>query len=70
MTPTGSERSRKPTGKARVRGQRGADSGAVASSGPGAAADNPDLAALARTWDSLPEAIRAGIIAMTRAAGG
>jgi hypothetical protein len=31
---------------------------------------DPDLAALVAAWPSLPGAIRAGILAMVRAAGG
>jgi hypothetical protein len=44
--------------------------------GPGAAPaqraapDDPELAALVAAWPTLPEAIRAGILAMVRAAGG
>jgi hypothetical protein len=30
--------------------------------------DNPDLAAVIAAWDLLPEAIRAGILAMVKAA--
>jgi hypothetical protein len=41
----------------------GAKSGALA-------AFDPDLAALVETWPRLPEPIRAGILAMVRAAGG
>lgn len=29
--------------------------------------ESPDLALLVRRWDSLPEAVRAGIVAMVRA---
>ena len=31
---------------------------------------DPDLAAVIAAWDRLPEAVRAGIVAMVRAAGG
>jgi len=31
---------------------------------------SPDLAMLVDRWDALPEAVRAGIVAMVRAAGG
>jgi len=31
---------------------------------------SPDLAAVVEAWPKLPEAIRAGILAMIRAAGG
>ena len=30
---------------------------------------SPDLAMLVERWDSLPDAVRAGIVAMVRAAG-
>ncbi|MGO8903887.1 MAG: hypothetical protein ACLQU5_36960 [Isosphaeraceae bacterium] len=30
--------------------------------------DNPDLAAVVAAWPSLPEAIKAGIVAMVKAA--
>jgi hypothetical protein len=30
----------------------------------------PDLAEIARAWDTLPEALRAGILAMVRSAKG
>jgi hypothetical protein len=35
-----------------------------------AASDDPDLAAVIAAWDRLPEAVRAGIVAMVRAARG
>ena len=31
---------------------------------------NPDLAAVVDAWDRLPEAVRAGIVAMVKAASG
>jgi hypothetical protein len=31
--------------------------------------DDPDLAAVVTAWPSLPEAVRAGIVAMVRASG-
>jgi hypothetical protein len=31
---------------------------------------DPDLAAVAAAWDRLPEAVRAGIVAMVKAASG
>jgi hypothetical protein len=34
------------------------------------AAKSPDLALIIQRWDALPEPIRAGILAMVRAAGG
>jgi hypothetical protein len=30
----------------------------------------PDLAAVVKAWPTLPEALRAGIVAMVKAAGG
>ena len=30
----------------------------------------PDLALLVERWDALPEAVRAGVVAMVKAAGG
>jgi hypothetical protein len=39
----------------------------LAAHGQRAKPDDPDLAALIDSWDSLPEAIRAGIMAMVRA---
>ena len=45
----------------------GAKSGALAPQTP---AIEPTLAALIDAWPTLPEAIRAGILAMVRAAGG
>jgi len=37
---------------------------------PGAPSNDPDLASIVKVWPTLPEAIRAGIIALARAAGG
>jgi hypothetical protein len=31
---------------------------------------DPDLATVIETWDRLPEAVRAGIVAMVKAASG
>jgi hypothetical protein len=45
----------------------GAKSGALAPENP---AIDPTLAAVIDAWAKLPEAIRAGILAMVRAAGG
>jgi hypothetical protein len=36
--------------------------------GQRAALDDPDLAAVIDAWDRLPEAVRAGIVAMVKAA--
>jgi hypothetical protein len=40
----------------------------VAAHGQRAASDDPDLAAVAEAWPDLPEAIKAGIVAMVKAA--
>ena len=50
-------------------GATGADDG-IRSSATGALPADPDLAAVVAAWDRLPEAVRAGIVAMVRAAGG
>jgi hypothetical protein len=50
-----------------VSGQGGAEFGAPATPSP---AIDPGLAALIDAWPTLPEPIRAGILAMIRAAGG
>ncbi len=34
------------------------------------AQDEPDLGAVIRAWPELPEAVKVGIVAMVRAAGG
>jgi hypothetical protein len=47
--------------------QGGAESGAPATQSP---AIDPALVALIDTWSTLPDTIRAGILAMVRAAGG
>jgi hypothetical protein len=47
--------------------QGGAKSGALT---PETLVIDPGLAALIDAWPALPEAIRAGILAMVRAAGG
>ena len=48
-------------------GQGGAKSGALA---PESRSIDPALATIIDAWPTLPEAIRAGILAMVRAAGG
>jgi hypothetical protein len=47
--------------------QAGAESGALTPTSPHI---DPALTALISAWPTLPEAIRAGILAMVRAAGG
>jgi hypothetical protein len=41
---------------------------ALAAHGQRAASNDPDLAAVVKAWPTLPEAIRAGILAMVKAA--
>src|SRR5262245_36308752 len=48
-------------------GQGGAKSGALA---PESTSIDPPLATIIDAWPTLPDAIRAGILAMVRAAGG
>jgi hypothetical protein len=40
----------------------------LAAHGQRAASDDPELAAVIDAWDRLPEAIKAGIVAMVKAA--
>jgi hypothetical protein len=54
-------------GDATISAQGGAKSGALA---PQQRIIDPALAALIDAWPTLPEAIRAGILAMVRVAGG
>jgi len=42
----------------------------LGASGPGITPQDPDLAAVVAAWPGLPEALRAGIVAMVNAAGG
>ena len=46
------------------------DMGSVASSVPFSCENRPDLALVVKTWDHLPDAIKAGILAMVKSAGG
>jgi hypothetical protein len=65
MAGTGFELSQDSSGNSTISDQSGAESGALgAQNGP----DYPDLAEVAQAWPSLPEAIKAGILAMIRAA--
>jgi len=53
------------TGKTSVSSEAGADAGAVETK---LAQFSPDLQSLIDAWPTLPEAIKAGILAMVRAA--
>ena len=66
MGGTGLERPAKPLRKQAIAETGGAESGAL-----GGEFDpvDPDLAAVIEAWPKLPEAVRAGILAMVRAAG-
>lgn len=59
-----------PRGKVPIDGQRGTESGTVSdgSSELAPVTIAPDLAAVVDAWDRLPDAIRAGILAMVKAA--
>ena len=67
---SGEDRIRTPrenTGKIGVSSQSGAESGAVdAENRP----DDPRLEEVIDAWGGLPDAVKAGILAMVRAAGG
>lgn len=67
MTPTGSEHPSKTPTKTPIPKSGGAESGA-----PGAPERlrDPELQRIIDAWDGLPEAVRAGIVAMVNAAGG
>jgi hypothetical protein len=65
MAGTGLELSQESTGNSSGADRSGAKCGALgAQNGP----LDPDLAAVVEAWPGLPEALRAGILAMTRAA--
>jgi len=77
MPPEGLEQSRFPSGNAGVSDSGGSKSGNNgAGSGPPRPPatppkpTDPELAAVAAAWPDLPPAIRAGIVAMVKAAGG
>lgn len=67
MGDEGLESNPKSSRNDRVGNQGGAESGAL---GAREAPLDPQLAAVARAWPTLPEPIKAGILAMIRAAGG
>jgi hypothetical protein len=64
--PTGVEQLRKSHKKTALLEQGGAESGAPILANLSIA---PELAALIDAWPSLPEPIKAGILALVRAAG-
>lgn len=67
MEAAGIEHSQKLSRNRGVGNRSGAESGALgAQTGP----NDPRLAAVIGAWPSLPEPIKAGILAMIRAAGG
>jgi len=57
----------KTSGNVEVSAESGAECGAL---GAREARIDPDLAAVVDTWPKLPEAIRVGVLAIIRAAGG
>ena len=63
MPPEGAEHAAKSRGKQVGGWESGAESGAVSEK---AEALDADLRELAQAWPSLPEAMRAGILAMIR----
>jgi hypothetical protein len=67
MTPTGSEHPPESLDNSHVPESRGAESGAL---GGDSIPFSPDLVQVITAWPQLPEAMRAGIVAMVRAAGG
>jgi hypothetical protein len=76
MTPRGSELPPFPTGKTKVSGSGGSNSGnkdARLGDSSGVVTPpqptDPDLSRLVAAWPDLPPAIRAGIVAMVNAAG-
>lgn len=63
-TPRGVEQSADSPENEGVAAKGGAESGAL---GVGSVPDDPELRAIVDAWSRLPEAIRAGIVAMIRA---
>jgi hypothetical protein len=67
----GFEQSKKPTGNGAVSESGGSKSGNIGpESAPKPTPADPDLAAVLSAWPSLPSAIKAGVLALVRAAGG
>lgn len=73
MGATGIELPRFPAGVTPVSdsgGSKSGNTGAPSSGSPGPAAPaDPDLAAVVAAWPDLPPALRAGVLALVRAAG-
>ena len=71
MAGTGLEPPLSNTGETSIPSESGAESGALGAQKPAfdAFAD-PELARLIEAWPTLPDAIKAGILAMVKAAGG
>ena len=65
VPPDGAEHGQKSSGNQGVGNQSGAESGAL---GAENAPIDPELAAVVDAWPALPEAIKAGILAMVTAA--
>ena len=61
------EQTAKSSGDTTISASAGANAGAVETK---TAHDDPDLQAIIDAWPALPEAIKAGIVAMVQAAGG
>jgi len=66
VPPDGAEHGPKSSGKQGVGNPSGAECGAL---GAREAPIDPELVAVVDAWPKLPQAIRAGILAMIRAAG-
>ena len=67
MPPEGLEPATRSTGNNAIQGRGGAECGAV---GAQSALMVPDLQAIIKAWPELPDAVKAGILAMVHAAGG
>jgi len=66
-TPRGVEQVKDSTGKTKSSQAGGAESGALC---VGLGLNDPDIAELVGCWADLPDAVRAGVVAMVRAAKG